>query len=96
MDRQTIEDIIADRLGGWALHLVDHHATPALLIGIGHDHMSGDLQLCVTENTPMVVVRAWLAWAIEAIDRGAYVEKHGDGSPQSDSGAQNGPGEAND
>ncbi len=86
MDRQAIEAINADRLGGWALHLIDHHATPALLIGIGHDHMSGDLQLCVTEATPMAVVRGWLAWAIEAIDRSDYVEQHGEDPPQSGNG----------
>jgi len=50
MTEDTIRTITTGRLSGWADKLVSDHATPALLIGFGHDHRSGDVVLCCVED----------------------------------------------
>lgn len=74
MDRNQIAQINTDRLAGWHATLVDKHATPALVLGVGHDHASGTLHLCMTEDTPIETIRGFLLAAIRAIDHGDYTE----------------------
>lgn len=50
MDQLTIRKICSDRLGVWTDELVRDHSTPMILIGCGHDHHSGQLHLCITED----------------------------------------------
>lgn len=66
-----VEKINTDRLALWAQHLNESHATPLLLIGIGHDHTSGQLVLCTLnedEITPAVLT-AFLVEAIRELQR---------------------------
>lgn len=50
MDSDKIEEITCDRLQKWAFKLLSEHSTPVILIGIGHDHKSGQITVCVPEN----------------------------------------------
>ena len=52
MDKKRIREICTERLDSWTNHLVSEHATPAMLIGVGHDHKSGRLVVCTTEDMP--------------------------------------------
>jgi hypothetical protein len=42
--------ITRERLGSWENKFEGAHATPVLLIGVGHDHVSGQIVICVTEG----------------------------------------------
>ncbi len=53
MDQETIRLICETRLEGWGRKLVSDMATPLILIGIGHEEMSGTLVLCTVEDTMM-------------------------------------------
>lgn len=50
MTEVRIRSITTERLVRWTEKLIAQHATPALLLGIGHDHNSGQLVLCCTED----------------------------------------------
>lgn len=50
MTRDKIHKINVERLGRWKNKLVDNHATPVMLLGVGHDHKEGELQICITEE----------------------------------------------
>lgn len=52
MTRNQVNDINADRLGRWRTLLVREHATAQATLGVGHDHNSGRLVLCRTEDGP--------------------------------------------
>lgn len=47
-----VRRITERRLIEWSETLIKFHCTPALLIGIGHDHTSGEIHICIPENTP--------------------------------------------
>lgn len=51
MDSQSVRQICQERLGIWTEDLVADHATPVLVLGIGHDHARGKMSLCVPEGT---------------------------------------------
>lgn len=42
--------ITAERMRSWTTRLVDAHATPVLLLGIGHDWALGELHVVATED----------------------------------------------
>jgi len=46
----NVKKITHERLGSWEKRMVESHATPMLLIGAGHDHVNGQIVLCVTEE----------------------------------------------
>ena len=50
MQRSQINKINVERLTGWKNKLNDQHATPVLLMGIGHDQNEGQMSICVTED----------------------------------------------
>jgi hypothetical protein len=50
MDRAKINKINIERLTRWKDRLNNAHATPLLLIGVGHDHKNGQLTICATEE----------------------------------------------
>lgn len=63
MTRQKIESINRERLGEWIKQLTDAHATAAVLIGIGHDHASGELHVCLPKDLPANVAGAYIGKA---------------------------------
>lgn len=60
MTNDQCREICRDRLDSWRDKLVGDHATPAVLIGIGQDHVSGQLYLCVPENFTLADIRTIL------------------------------------
>jgi hypothetical protein len=50
MTDERCDEITAERMAGWRKKLAEEHATPALLLGIGHDRNSGALVVCTTED----------------------------------------------
>lgn len=50
MDDSEIEEIWCELIPRWATKLKSEHATPICLIGIGHDHKSGQVTICVPED----------------------------------------------
>jgi hypothetical protein len=42
--------ITHERLGIWEKRMEESHATPVLLVGVGHDHVCGRLTLCTTTD----------------------------------------------
>lgn len=50
MQRAQINKINVDRLTSWKNRLNEHHSTPMLLVGVGHDHKQGELMVLVTEE----------------------------------------------
>ncbi len=44
-----VEQITKQRLERWSAHFLKAHATPLLLIGMGHDHNIGQVVICTLE-----------------------------------------------
>jgi hypothetical protein len=51
MTEDAVRHITMICLLDWARILTDNHSTPFLLVGIGHDHRCGELQVCVCKQT---------------------------------------------
>lgn len=45
-----VEGITTDRLGTWCDDCIDVHATPALLLAIGHDGREGEVHVFVPSD----------------------------------------------
>jgi len=50
MNNTQIDSISKQRLYSWKEKLNAEHATPVLLLGVGHDHNNGKIVICVTED----------------------------------------------
>ena len=50
MESEEVKAICDERLGRWTQRLVGEHATPVLLLGVGHDHKSGQLVVLTMEE----------------------------------------------
>jgi len=50
MNNTQIDSISKQRLYSWRQRLNESHATPILLLGVGHDHKNGQIVICVTED----------------------------------------------
>lgn len=64
-----------ERLSNWGTQLSDNHCTPAILIGIGHDHRSGELHVCIPENMPMQMALCYLASVLRQLSASASPDK---------------------
>ena len=49
-----------ERLNGWKEKLTKAHATPVALIGVGHDHVSGQIHLVITEDVDIADIKKLL------------------------------------
>jgi hypothetical protein len=71
MTADEIASINRERLTRWRLDLELQHATPAVLVGVGHDHREGDLVLCACEGSDAPTDRElalMLRWAAEQLE----------------------------
>lgn len=64
MTDEEIKTICVQRLGSWTSRLTGEHATPVLLVGIGHDHKGGQVVICTTEEMGQKDIIAFLALAV--------------------------------
>lgn len=62
------EQITEDRLGRWTKRLSDAHATPVVLVALGHDHNKGLPVVCTTEDIGNQELSALLRYAASALD----------------------------
>ena len=66
-----VATIATERLFLWTKDCISDHATPALLLSIGHDHVSGEAHLYVPDDATFDkrMVRALLKLALRELDR---------------------------
>jgi len=57
-----------ERLGRWKNKLSAAHATPVCLIGVGHDHNTGQLVVCTTEEINDAELALMLRYALREIE----------------------------
>jgi len=76
MTKFEVQSINKRRLEGWGDVLVEVHCTPAVLIGIGQDHQSGVLHICIPENLPIQFVRDYLARALQEVEIESVLPQH--------------------
>ena len=64
------ERLTTDRLAAWARDLAYDHATPLLLVGVGHDRTRGRIVVCTVDDAEMTDdrLRAFLRYAINHLD----------------------------
>ena len=72
MDNKKINEICTERLGRWQKKLEGEHATPQLLLGVGHDHNKGKMVVVVTEDCDDDQLELWLAGALGEIKFGRH------------------------
>ena len=73
MNDTEIETICRDRLGGWTKRLVEEHSTPILLVGVGHDHKTGQVVLCMPEEMTDLEVMHFLEGALNMLRAGRKI-----------------------
>jgi hypothetical protein len=61
-----VAQIVDDRLARWAIRMKESHATPVMLVGIGHDHVSGQIVLCTLDEEEFDIekLKAFLRYAL--------------------------------
>jgi hypothetical protein len=64
--------IVHERLNDWGKDCIRDHATPALLLAIGHDHVSGEAHLYVPDDPAFdnKMIRSLLMLALRELDNG--------------------------
>lgn len=65
VDVKHINDV---RLEGWKKKMEETHSTAFLLVSVGHDDVSGQLHLIITEDAKLMEVKAVLKGIIKQID----------------------------
>lgn len=61
------EQITEERLGRWKRQLNEAHATPVVLVAVGHDHNSGRLVLYTVEDVSDEQLAAFLRYVLSAL-----------------------------
>ena len=72
MTPEKVAAINAERMTSWASHLSSCHATGALLVGVGHDHASGEVHLCLPADISAQWAARVLERCIEMLEAGEY------------------------
>jgi hypothetical protein len=68
--RTEIQKIGAARLAEWLCLLVKDHATPVLLVGVGHDARVGATSVCVPEGFSDAEILGFLKGAVAKLEEG--------------------------
>jgi len=69
MDSSEIKAICDERLGKWTQRLVDEHATPVIVVGVGHDHRNGALVVITLEEMDDQQLLLFLHGAAEHLEK---------------------------
>ncbi len=67
MTKEKIQDITTDRLARWAKKSIANHATPVIMVHVGHDHNSGQIGICTTEDMDNRTLKAFLQQVIRQL-----------------------------
>lgn len=70
MTSAEIQKIGAARLASWLKLLVEDHATPVLLVGVGHDAQVGVTSVCVPEGLGDAEILRFLKAAVTKLEEG--------------------------
>jgi hypothetical protein len=70
--------ITAERLDSWRKLLKEGNATPILLIGVGHEHRSGELHVVVPEGVEDDLLIGALLYALNVLQPGLIPQHHGE------------------
>ena len=68
MDSKEVKAICDERLGRWTDRLVGEHATPVLLVGVGHDHKEGALVVLTLEDMDDMELLLFLRAAVHKLE----------------------------
>lgn len=66
-----VRNIVIDRLARWSQKLIESHATPLLVVGIGHDHALGNVVVLTIEDPSITsaVVAGYLRNVIQELEK---------------------------
>jgi hypothetical protein len=66
----NVEEIVRERLAAWGKDCVEAHATPAMMLAIGHDNAQGEIHVLVPADDlfDRESVKALLRTALRALD----------------------------
>ena len=67
MDKVRVREICKERLDSWMDILVSSHATPVILVAVGHDHNKGELHVVTLEEMGNKELSLLMAGALEKI-----------------------------
>ena len=68
--------ITTERLRSWSERLAEHNATPVVLIGVGHEHNSGEVILCIPAGPTDDQIVMAIVFALQQIrDRPGIIPK---------------------
>lgn len=76
-ERVPTEAITRARLASWERRLAEEHATPAVLVGIGHDEAAGTVVVVAPEDLPDGYVVRMLEGALVMLRMGLRVVRKG-------------------
>ncbi|HYC27724.1 MAG TPA: hypothetical protein VEB42_02895 [Chitinophagaceae bacterium] len=65
----NVKAINDERMTAWKTRLNRVHSTPVLLIGIGHDHNSGQMHVIATEDMTKEHIVLFLRSALEQLTK---------------------------
>lgn len=69
MRREQINKINVERLSRWKNKLNESHATPVVLVSVGHDHNNGKVVICTTEETTDTQILLFMKEAVRQIEQ---------------------------
>ena len=67
MTPETIALITTERLALWAQRAIEQHSTPVMMLSVGHDFHSGELNVHTTEEMTDVQVLEFLQGALRLV-----------------------------
>lgn len=69
MKREQINKINVERLTRWKDRLNEQHATPVILLGVGHDHKVGQCVILATEERTDAEILLFLREAVRLAEQ---------------------------
>jgi hypothetical protein len=70
MNDAEVARITDERLAAYRRRMLENHATPLVMLGVGRDHRSGEINLCVTGDADMGLVLGLLRFAARQVEAG--------------------------
>jgi len=74
MDEAELTQICQSRLARWQKRLVQEHATPVLLLGVGHDDQSGKVVVLTLEEMSDSDILMFVGQTINLLKQGKGIK----------------------